>query len=154
LKKKDDRPWVAVDVDMTVAAAWWRDHLFKSGAMREEDWTAYYADQESDPPIEEVVDLVRGLHDRGWGTVGLTARPEKYRAATTRWAIRRDVPLDELLMRPREDRRGSAELKVGLLMLRFPGFHGVKMVLEDRDDVVAAFRERQVTVLQVHARKR
>lgn len=145
--KKPAKKFVACDIDHTISGAWHRDHLLG-------DWIAYYVDQEDDPPIAEGIALIRGLAAIGYEIVGLTAREEKYRAATTRWLVKHDVPIDEILMRPRGDLRPSPALKLGLLQLRFPGFAGVAMVIEDRSDIVEAFIKLGLNVVQMHAQKR
>ena len=145
--KKREPKIVACDMDHTLSAAWHRDHLIP-------EWDKYYVDQEADPPIWEWIEIVRGLSAIGYKIIGLTAREEQYRAATTRWLVKHDVPIDEILMRPRGDFRASPALKIGVLQQAYPGFHGIKMVIEDRQDVAEAFRSMGVTVVLATAHPR
>lgn len=141
---------VVVDIDHTVSDAYWRDPIMNNPIP---DWDAYHEASIRDKPIEEVCQLVRSLHQCGWSTIGCTARPGKWRRLSLEWLDTiGNVPLDELLMRPDDDYHPSAQLKLDLITKRFGNdFHNViDLMLEDREDVTAAFRAAGVTVLQVH----
>jgi len=139
--------WLICDVDHTLFDSRGRD-----GLANEKDWDAYNAAAWKDPPVPEMIALVNSLHASGWPTICLTACAEKWRPVKMRQLLDHGVEYDELIMRPHEDFRPSPALKVGLLMRRLRSLDDVGLVIEDRDDVVAAFKEQNITVLQSHVR--
>lgn len=149
---KDKKMWVACDIDHSVSDARWRDGM--AGIMDDvrSGWDEYNAAAADDRPIPEVIELLRSLHRDGWGTIGLTARPIKWKSVTQRWLLEHDVPFDELLMRAHEDFRPAPMVKLSLLSARFGSLSDIKLVIDDRSDIVSAFVEMGITALQVHAR--
>jgi hypothetical protein len=92
----------------------------------------------------------------GWLIVGITARPEKWRALSMKTLIKHNVSMDELLMRPDEAFHPAPEIKVLLAQKRFPGTtlqDEVAFLLEDREDVCEAFHALGITTLQVKGRQ-
>lgn len=138
---------VACDIDHTLSDAWWRD-----GMIGVKTWDEYHDAGQADFPLREMVELIKVLATR-YVIVGLTARPEKWRSQTNRWLMDNYVPMNHLLMRPDDDHRSSPLVKMDLLETHTP-LSEVAFILEDRSDVASAFVEKQVTVLQVHARRR
>ena len=132
------------DVDHTLFDSRWRDSLMG-------DWDAYNSAAPGDPPVPEMIAMVNSLHDSGWPTICLTARMEKWRPMTLRQLLDHGVLYDSLVMRPQEDFRPAAILKVSLVMRHLTSLDDI-LVIDDREDVVAAFREQGVTVLQTHVR--
>jgi hypothetical protein len=138
---------VACDIDHTLSDAWWRD-----GMIGVKSWDEYHDAGADDFPLKETIELIRALSSH-YSIVGLTARPEKWRSQTNRWLMDNYVPMHHLLMRPDDDHRSSPLVKMDLLTAHCP-LSEVAFVLDDRADVASAFVEKQVTVLQVHARRR
>lgn len=140
---------ILLDIDHTVSDAFWRDDMIAMG-----DWNAYHAAATYDGPVVDIVDLLETLNNF-YRIIGLTARPEKWRKKTMEWLLKHNVHIDELLMRPDNDYRRAPELKVALAI----GLFGDKLteevafMMDDREDVVAAFKAIGVTALQVHARR-
>jgi len=153
--KKTDRTkrWVVCDIDHSVSDARWRDGMMAPEGSAATAWDAYNEAAKDDRPIPEVIELLRALHNDGWGTVALTARPIKWKPVTQSWLLEHDVPFDELLMRPHEDFRPAPMVKVSLIMKRFGNLADIRLVIDDRSDVIAAFLEQGITALQVHARR-
>lgn len=143
--------FILVDIDHTLSDAAWRDPMIGG----EGGWDAYHAASIDDKPAEDVVGLINLLQrKRSLSIVGITARPEKWRNLTMSWLLKNSVFLDELLMREDEDFRPAPALKIALAKQRFgETLTGVVAVLDDRDDVTAAFKSLNITVLQVHGRK-
>lgn len=142
------RSTILIDVDHTISNAFWRD------AMIGGPWDEYHAASFDDKPIEDIVRLLTALSLDGNEIVGITARPEKWRQLTMSWLLRNNVPMDELLMRPDDAFRPSAEIKMELAKARFKSLKDqVAFIMDDRDDVIAAFRAEGITCLQVFARK-
>ena len=145
-----NRPYVLVDIDHTLSNAWWRDSLIG-------DWDAYHAVSGQDNPLQDVITMVNALHRCGRSIIGLTARPEKWRQLTMEWLVKHFVSMDELLMRSDDDFRPAPEVKVALALERFKDESNLRnqvaLVLDDREDVIEAFRALGVTALQVFGRR-
>lgn len=141
---------VLCDIDHCVADSAWRDSLVTSGGRV--DWDSWHRLSEDDRPIQHVVDLVNALVSAGMRVHGLTTRPEKWRALTTRWLLRVDCRFCRVLMRPNDDYRPAPVVKVDVARAAFPGMRDeIALVIDDRDDVSAAFRAEGIVVLQCHA---
>lgn len=139
---------VICDVDDTVASAFWREDLIGNG------WDEYHSQLHLDKPIEPVLEMLRALERCNYVIVGCTARPEKWRKLTMEWMIKHDVPMHTLLMRPEGDFRPARELKVDLVKDYFKtNLDTVSLVLDDREDVVEAFRALGITALRVMAKE-
>jgi hypothetical protein len=137
-----------LDIDHTVSDAAWRDKMI--GVYT---WDEYHMEGAKDQPILDTIQLVKDLHSCAWTVIGLTARPEKWRKITMDWCVRHRVPLDELLMRPHNDFLPSPACKVKLVQERFgDDYSSIAMVLDDRLDVVTAFREIGIAAFQVFAK--
>jgi hypothetical protein len=170
------RRHILVDLDDTVSASWRREHLIQ------DSWDAFHADLVNDEPIYDVVRLLSNLAFRpawsdtntifntifntslntldtgeGLRLVALTARPEKWRAATMNWLHTHCVPIDELLMRPDNDFRPSPVCKVAVAAERFGGEEAIKdhvaLIIDDHEGVCKAFAGLGVTTLQIYARR-
>jgi hypothetical protein len=137
---------VLVDIDHTLSDAFWRDELIGT-------WDAYHEASSGDLPLLPVIGLINSLHLCRYTIVGITARPEKWRQLTLNWLVRWGAHVHELLMRPDDAFHPSPEIKLELARKRFPDFNDIAFLLEDRDDVCAAFREAGVTVLQVFSKR-
>lgn len=159
-----DRRFIVVDLDDTVCQSWRREHLIESGG-----WDDFHADLVNDEPIADMARLIRLL---SWANayksggpdnyepspvIALTARPERWRAATLAWLAKHDVPVDIVLMRPIQDYRKSPEVKIALLAEFFGAVEAIKdnvaMVIDDREDVCKAFAGLGVTTLLIYARR-
>lgn len=145
------RKIILTDIDHTISSAFWRDGMLGSPKV---DWEAYHAAAPGDEPIADTVRMLQMLALLEHEIVGLTARPARFRKLTMDWLIKHSVPMHELLMRADDDYRPSAVMKPAMALERFPNAKDeVAFILEDRDDVVAAFRGLGITALQVFARQ-
>lgn len=139
---------VLCDIDHTIANSFWRDGMIGG----EGGWDAYHAASKDDKPIIEVARMVWGLKATGFQVMGLTARPAKWRKLTMDWLLRHNIQLDDILMRPDTAYHPAPEIKVNLVKERFE-LEEIAMILDDRDDVVAAFKALGITAIQVHGRR-
>ena len=138
---------VLVDVDHTISDAGWRDFLLGN-------WDRYHRAASDDDPIQEVIDAILAMQKAGARLFGLTARPGKYRAMTEKWLHLHGVQFDEMLMRDDEGFHPSPQMKMKLVLGRFPDLYAEPIIiLDDREDVAEAFWKIGITVFQVHARK-
>lgn len=137
---------VFCDIDHVLSDAGWRDHMLGR-------WDEYHAAGDRDEPIHEMVWLVAALRRSGATVIGLTARPEKWRALTEEWLARHGIELNGLLMRPSGDLRTSPELKLALALELYSAGE-IAMMIDDREDILKAFRGAGITTLLVSARER
>ncbi|MFC4014692.1 hypothetical protein ACFOY2_46230 [Nonomuraea purpurea] len=126
-----------VDVDGTLAEKGDRDPY---------DW----ARVGEDTPNWPVIETVRALHHRGYRIVVMSGRSDECRAATAAWLnAHLGVPWEALHMRATGDYRQDAEVKTELYETRVRGRYDVRVVLDDRRQVVDAWRALDLTVFQV-----
>lgn len=140
---------VICDVDNTIANVAWRESYIAEG------WDVYHALATNDKPFEDIVNLLKALDQASYYIIGVTSRPEKWRKLTMEWLIKYEIPMHDLWMRPPDDFRGAHELKIDLINrnMKDPTSQ-ISFVLEDREDVVSAFRALGITTLQVSAHDR
>lgn len=140
---------VICDVDNTISNASWRENFITEG------WDVYHAFAASDKPFEDIADLLRALDKASYYIIGVTSRPEKWRKLTMDWLIKHNIPMHDLWMRPPGDFRGAHELKVDLVNQKMENPElQISFILEDREDVISAFRALGITTLQVSANDR
>lgn len=125
---------VFIDIDHTIAAAWWRD-------SRMSDWDEYHELSAHDDPIREMIALVQALRNDNWVIIGLTGRPEKWQRLTMDWCLKYGAMLDQLIMRPDNNYETAPDFKLAAVLdviqlLDDP----MIIVFEDRDDVVALLK--------------
>jgi hypothetical protein len=137
---------IGCDLDGTLCDTQWRE----VHAQRR-DWNAFHAGMVQDSPSAAVLLVVRSFISHGVPVVYFTGRPERYRAATTEWLEHHFVDSAHLYMRPDEDKRTDAELKAA----QYQQFKDacpdlvLMFVMEDRDRVVAMWRDLGVPCFQV-----
>jgi predicted kinase len=111
---------------------------------------------ETDLPNLSVRDVLWAYYDRGTKVVLLSGRPEAdeqgndIRERTLRWLRRHDISFDELHMRPAGDRRGDDIVKAELFDEHVRHRFNVRVVLDDRDRVVAVWRRMGLPCWQVN----
>ena len=138
---------VAFGLDGTVCDSRWRKPL-----IEEEGWDAYHSALVHDAPHLPACNLIRGLACCGsLRLVAVTGRPEKWRHRTNEWLMKHDVAAHDLMMRGGGDYRQSPLVKIDLMTGLLHGDLTDLMMIDDRDDVIAAFRERGVACLQLMA---
>jgi hypothetical protein len=128
---------VICDLDHTISDARWRDHLVGQ-------WNEFYLAGQHDAPVVPMIRMVNSLSLLGSKVIHLTGRPEQWRGLTLSWMAKHKVLSDGILMRPQNDFRPQKELKPALVKDQ-SWFHEVGLVIDDREDVLEAFR-----VLGVH----
>ena len=129
---------VIVDLDDTLSDARWRAPLWGR-------WDEFYAEAHLDKPILPLVRMVRAMTICGMRVVVLTAREERFRQTTVAWLVRHGIYAEEVRMRPEGNFMGSAELK---LFLTTDIWDRIELVIDDREDVLVAFRALGVPTLQ------
>ena len=144
------RTLVTCDFDHTLSEAHWRDWMIPL-----QTWDDYHAASIDDHPVEDMVRLVNGLTLLGYKVVGHTARDERWRGLTLQWCQMHHVNIDQIIMRPNGDYRPSWQQKVEQIKtLCAPNepHEVIAFAIDDNEEIINAYREMGVNVLQVWAR--
>jgi len=148
-----NRQSILVDLDDTLSDASWRAEMFADPLVSYDD--AFEASKDDLP----LVGSIRLMNTLGinYNFIILTARPVKWRQLTMKWLMDHHVLAEEVMMRPDGCFDPAPEIKTQLAIERFNGAKGlceqVALVVDDREDVVAAFSELGVTAMQMFGRK-
>lgn len=140
---------VLCDVDGTLA-----DCSHRQGFVRTKpkNWKAFNAGIHLDKPHEDIIWLVKTLHQAGCKIIICTARTSDQKEKTMKWLD--DVAglkgvYSAIYMREEKDYRDDSIVKKEILdQIREDG-HDPYMVIDDRDRVVRAWREVGLRCLQV-----
>jgi len=129
------------DLDGTLADSRHRDQFAQSG-----EWDTFHSLAYIDKPRKDIEKLYRILSKTGDMTI-LTGRTEKYRDPTIEWLLRFDFKYPDLnlIMRPDGNFMKSPEWKLGVIS----GMKDVKMVFDDRKDIVTKLLENNIPAIQV-----
>ena len=138
---------VVVDIDGTIAKV--GDRL-KYLQQEKKDWDAFYEHCDEDEPIWDICQLVSDMFVMGRDIVFCTGRRKSVRQKTEDW-INENVGMEHiLLMRSDGDWRHDTEVKPELLQKAGITPDKVYFILEDRDSMVAKWRELGYRCLQVN----
>ncbi len=161
------KPFIICDIDGTIANFQHRKHHIQkchesAGIDNTErhvisgpDWNAFNAACVDDPPVEDIIHILRTFQDQATILL-ITGRSDLYQAYTLAWLHKHRVPWDILRMRKQGDYRSDVDVKreiYAIINMQYLARHSSNMhtlfVLEDRDKVVAMWRELGLTCLQV-----
>jgi predicted kinase len=139
------RKAVIVDIDGTLA--------LNLGGRSPYDWQRVGEDSVNRP----VADMVDMFQQAGYELILMSGRDEICREATEQWLFDNGILTDRLgwevfphlFMRAHEDNRKDSIVKLELFDLLVRDHFDVKYVIDDRNQVVAAWRSIGLTVLQV-----
>ena len=138
---------IVVDIDGTIAKV--GDRL-KYLQQDKKDWDAFYEHCDEDKPFMDMMELVSTL-EQDYVIIFCTGRRESVREKTEEW-IDDHFGYDftyHLFMRPDGDHRHDTEVKPELLANAGVSPKEVLCILEDRDSMVAKWRELGYRCLQV-----
>jgi len=133
---------IVVGLDNTLCQSRWRSSLIET-----EGWEAYHEKLVADEPNRIMKQLVASLKAGDHIVVACTSRPDRWRMATYGWLMRKEIVVDELLMRADNDFRPASQVKIDLVD-KAVGMSKLDLVIDDRDDVLAAFRAKEICCLQ------
>lgn len=145
---------ILVDVDGTLANNNHRQHFVQPPEGEKKDWKNFNKTILQDTPYEDIVWLVKTLHNAGCAIVIVTAREgtERIRRETKHWldvVAGLEGVYEKIYHRDAQDFRDDSIIKLELLAdVRRDGYEPF-MVLDDRNRVVDAWREAGVRCLQV-----
>ena len=131
---------VVVDIDGTLSDFRWRERFV-------DDKELYYELAERDFPHKDIGELVWMLA-KSYNIIICTGRKQKDMKMTADWLENQGIPFNELIMRPDGDDRPDHVAKIAAFEKRYQ-LSDIFFVLEDRQSVVDAWREKGVRVLQV-----
>ena len=136
------------DIDGTLADNTHRRH-FVERPKGEKDWKSFNAGMHLDVPNKAVVTLLHAAKAVNLSTILATGRGEEYRKITEAWLLAHFISYDLLMMRPAKDYRPDTEIKKEMLeKMRADGYEP-HFVVDDRNSVVAMWRDAGITTFQV-----
>lgn len=112
-----------------------------------------YSKVMTDEPNDPIRTLLYVMHKHGFPIIYVSGRPGSLqcRKLSLAWLARHSFPRGEiLLMRPEGDTRRDNIVKQELYEQHIKPVYNVLLVLDDRDRVVAMWREQGLTCLQVN----
>jgi hypothetical protein len=139
---------IIVDLDGTLSDSTHRQHHMQA---KKKNWMAFYEGMVDDPPNHDILWMVKNFHGAGARIIYCSGRPEEYRIHTTDWLIKHGAPFigGSLYMRKTGDYRSDYIVKLELLeKMRLDGYDP-KIAIDDRDQVVKAWRQVGIRCLQV-----
>lgn len=137
---------IIVDIDGTLADASHRMPFIQS---KPKNWKAFFTSMRKDLPIEQTILVVNSLWIGGHRIILASGRPQTYEPLTVEWLRKYRVHYDRLFMRPAGDTRPDDIVKRELLAsIRADGYDP-ELAIDDRDRVVAMWREEGIKCWQV-----
>lgn len=143
---------VICDLDGTIADSEHRLHHIK---QKPKNWRKFNDLAYDDNVIDDIHFLVRSLWLSGCKIVVATAREESGREETERWLYCSDKAnmsgiVEKVYMRPKGDYREDSIVKIDRLLPQIlADGHNIFLIIEDRSQVVSAWRNAGFRCLQV-----
>ncbi|AEF53166.1 HAD family acid phosphatase [Marinomonas posidonica] len=115
----------------------------------EKHWDPFFDHMKEAPVIENILRLVKILKQQGQNILICSGRPTSHEEHSITWLKRHNIPFDGIYLRPDGvDGMPDEEVKKFLLeKIEADGFEPW-LVLDDRDAVVAGWRQLGLTCLQ------
>lgn len=138
---------ILIDLDGTLCDCRHRTHFVKQSPP---DWASFFDACKDDEPVPAVVALYDMARDADVHIVFVSGRPETHRIMTEEWLKR--FGLDghsDLFMRAAGDYRPDQVVKRELYDQHIAGRYRVLFTVDDRNAVVAMWRELGLTCFQV-----
>lgn len=136
---------VIFDLDGTLADVTHRRHHLLPSVK---NWKAWNAAMHLDKPRMEIARLLRMIKGNGYRIVICSGREAVFRDVTETWLRTNTLHYDALYMRAEKDYRDDGIVKGELLDAILADGWKPWLVVEDRNRVVAMWRERGLTCLQ------
>lgn len=149
---------IIVDIDGTIANGEHREHLLKEKPKRWKEWAK---SMELDTTHDDIIYLIHLLYEAGNRIIMCTGRNEMDRDRTVAWLEKQGIyqgytqaqdhkfAYEKLYMRDDHDHRQDSIVKIDKIEdMKADGFNPV-MAIDDRNRVVAAWREAGIRCLQV-----
>lgn len=142
------KPAIICDLDGTLCNIDHRRHYL---ASQPKDWEGFHGNICGDTCNAVVADYVQDLWFGSDEVFFVTGRMEKYRAATKAWLQEHcpNLSYARILMRRDDDFRPDDQVKLDLYREHIEPYFDVRLVLDDRDHVVAMWRSLGLQCWQV-----
>lgn len=130
---------VMIDIDGTLANLDHRLHHVKGEGKK--DWGAFFRECGKDlvyPDTKRIMDLE---FEAGTSVVLCSGRPSDYREQTEKWLTRNEINYMSLKMRPHNNFKQDSVTKVMLYRYEIKPFYNILYILDDRSQVVEAWRK-------------
>tara|TARA_R110002124_G_scaffold126278_4_gene285821 strand:+ start:14874 stop:15209 length:336 start_codon:yes stop_codon:yes gene_type:complete len=102
-----------------------------------------------DKPNGPIVELYKTLWEtQHYQLILVSGRSENQRSVTEQWLVWNEIPFDQLLMRSEGDFRPDVEIKREFLEEIRQSKNEILLAVDDRQSVVAMWRENGITCLQ------
>lgn len=137
---------IIVDIDGTLADCEHRRHFVEK---KPKDYESFFDAAGLDPLKPMAAKVVNSLYYLGYEIIYVTGRPERLRAVTRQWLQLHKLPIGKLSMRPDGDYTSDVRLKRTIYRKEIEPTRQVELVLDDRDSVVAMWRELGLECWQV-----
>lgn len=134
---------IVFDLDGTLALTHHRNHLIQGN---KKDWRGFYASCIDDEPHKPVITMFQALKAQGYRVEIWSGRSDEVRPQTEEWLAQYGIKPDHLRMRAQDDFTPDQILKESWLLenpLR------PLIIFDDRDKVVAMWRQHGITCCQV-----
>lgn len=128
---------ILVDIDGTVANC--------NGVLSPFDMTLVVLDK----PIDSVIELVNMYHAKGYKVIFMSGRSDICEKETLKWLTSNNLPVHELHMRKDGDFRPDTIVKEELFFTYITNRYNVRIVIDDRNQVVSRWRALGLKCLQV-----
>lgn len=142
------KEYIVIDLDGTLCDCAHRVHLAAA-----KQWDEFHSLCHKDQPFQDLVHIINlaARLDSGYILVAVTGRSEKFRKMTYDWLAKYGLlhKIDKLLMRPDDNFEKDGQMKLGLLKIEGINPEDIAFALDDRETVVAAFREAGIACYQV-----
>ena len=107
------------------------------------DYSAYWSAAVDDKIKKPMLELIQLLSDE-YEIIGFSCRPESYRQETEEKLRCDEVPVDDLMLRPDDDRQKEADLREEFVLgdgSLTKALKDVKYVITNNDSAIESFRD-------------
>lgn len=142
---------ILVDIDHTLSDAFHRDEMIGIAP-----WDEYHKKSEDDLPAHDFVEFyLSAKRNKSYRWIGITSRPEKFRALTMQWLVRHGIEMDDLWMRPDFNFNPAPDVKIALCQEKLgeEWQKDILLLIDDNEKVIESFRGAGVTCLQIYNRR-
>lgn len=139
---------IVCDLDGTLCDVEHRRHFVRKPKGEKKDWKGFFDAMINDPvnvPVFEILNKFKFDYE----IVFCSGRPDNYKRETVKWLDTNYLGDYDLFMRQRNDQRQDDIVKEILLDFEILTRYEPFFILDDRDQVVAMWRKRGYTCLQV-----
>lgn len=133
------------DIDGTLADLTHRLHFIQ---QQPKDWDGFFGAVADDAPIPHMVRLCR-IVERAAPVVFMSGRPLRCHDATVKWLAQHGLVGSAIYMRSDGDHRPDDLVKAALLEHLIDDCYAPIMTFDDRDRVVAMWRERGIDMEEI-----